>query len=252
VVVDVRGEDDGTADRVVVGLQMIGWGNDAKERWLLGELPPELGKHELEVRIPTGLAPACSRYAEYSFTAELVRTKGMSSDAASIVDVIARPEDLWWPEGPRSGGDAPVAIVFDEEVVALGGPLTGRVVLQPVVEGRRPGKVEVSVGPVVDTLVQVAGKSQPQPRARFSAAAEVALDAGQGLELPFRFALPEGLPPTLHNGGQTTIAWQVRVKHGKTAAWAVVGVVDPEASAGRRNAPSPSLLSFLASLDTQR
>ena len=60
------------------------------------------------------------------------------------------------------------------------------------------------------------------------------------------------MPPTLHNGGQTSVVWQVRVKRGKTMGWSLVGVLDPEAAAGTRNQASPSLLSFLASLDSAR
>src|SRR4051812_26371676 len=75
VVVDVRGEDDGTAERIEVFLEMTGWGNDAKVKWPLGEVPVTLGAHRLEVAIPTDLAPSCARYAEYRFGAELYRTK---------------------------------------------------------------------------------------------------------------------------------------------------------------------------------
>jgi hypothetical protein len=263
VVVDVRGEDDGTMERVEVVLRMMGWGGDGKTRWPLAELPPTLGRHELTVTIPTGLPPACAKYVEYSFESELHRTKGTNSTAASVVDVVARPADLYWPEGPRSGQDGPddvrITIELDgDDVVAVGDALTGRVVVHAVRDQHRGHDVELAFGPVVDTLVPVAGKSQAQQRARFQPTAKAklaerrGLASGERLELPFSVEVPEGVPPTLHNGGQTSVVWQVRVEHGDASAWRRVGVLDPEARAGRRDQPSPSLLSFLGSLDTGR
>src|SRR3954453_3412450 len=73
VYVDVRGEDDGTMERIEVFLEMMGWGAEGKGRWPLAELPPELGRHELTVTLPAGLAPACAKYVEYTFEAELHR-----------------------------------------------------------------------------------------------------------------------------------------------------------------------------------
>jgi hypothetical protein len=263
VYVDVRGEDDGTMKHVEVFLQMMGGGLDGKARWPLAELPPEVGRHELKVTLPTGLAPACARYVEYTFQSELHRTKGTNSTAASIVDVVARPEDLYWPEGPRSGqdgsDDARITIELDaaDDAVAVGDALTGRVVVHAVRE-QRGHDVKLAFGPTIDTLVQVAGKSQPQPRARFKPTVEItlaprrALASGERLELPFSVEVAPGAPPTLHNGGLTSVVWQVRVAYGETVAWRRVGVLDPEALAGRRDEPSPSLLSFLGSLDTGR
>jgi hypothetical protein len=263
VFVDVRGEDDGTMQHIEVYLRMLGWGAEGKARWPLAELPPTVGRHELTVTIPTGLAPACAKYVEYSFEAELHRTKGTNSTAGSIVDVVARPEDLYWPDSPRSGqeGDdaARISIELDAEgdVVAVGGTLTGRVVVFATVQ-QRPQDVELAFGPVVDTLVPVAGKSQAQPRARFEPTVKTTLAercapaSGERVELSFSLVVADGAPPTLHNGGQTSVVWQLRVTYGKTTAWRVVGVHDPEALAGRRDAPSPSLLSFLGSLDTGR
>jgi hypothetical protein len=51
------------------------------------------------------------------------------------------------------------------------------------------------------------------------------------------------------HGGRTSVVWPVRVAFGDAVAWRRVGVLDPEALAGRRDEPSPGLLSFLASLD---
>jgi hypothetical protein len=67
--------------------------------------------------------------------------------------------------------------------------------------------------------------------------------------VPFRLDVTPGAPPTLHNGGQTSVVWKVRVAYGDTVAWRRVGVLDPEALAGCRDEPSPGLLSFLAGLD---
>jgi hypothetical protein len=212
-------------------------------------------------RLPTGLTPACTRYAEYTFQAELHRTKGTNSTAASIVDVVARPADLYWPDGPRAGQDGPdearIAIAFDgdDDTVEVGTTLTGRVTVLATRE-LAGQDVQLAFGPTVDTLVPVAGKSQAQPRARFqptvrtTLAPRRALASGERLELPFRLDVAAGAPPTLHNGGQTSVVWQVRVAFGDTVAWRRVGVLDPVALAGRRDEPSPGLLSFLASLDT--
>jgi hypothetical protein len=261
VVVDVRGEDDGTPERIEVFLQMIGWGNDSKVKWPLGEVPATLGTHTLEVTLPTGLAPSCAKYAEYTFNAELHRSKGVGSTAASMVDVVGRPEDLYWPDGPRAGQDGPddvrIAIELDAPTAAVGTALTGRAT---VLATRDTGQdaVALAFGPTLDTLVQVAGKSQPQPRAKFKPAVELelagkrTLRAGERLELPFSVDVPDGVPPTLHNGGQTSIVWQVRVMRGKSAGWALAGVLDPEAAAGTRDQSSQGLLSFLASLDSPR
>ncbi len=263
VVVDVRGEDDGTPERIEVLLQMIGWGNDTIVKWPLAELPPTLGVHRLDVTIPPGIPPACARYADYSFEAVLHRSKGTEAKAGSVVDVVARPEDLYWPEEPRAGQDGPdearIAIELDaaDDVVAIGTPLTGRVTIFATCE-LRGHDVELAVGPTLDTLVQVAGKSQPQPRAKFQPVEKVKLvprlqlAAGERLELPFSVNIEPGVPPTLHNGGKTSIVWQVRVTYGDAVAWQLVGVLDPEAKAGRRDAPSPSLVSFLVGLESAK
>ncbi len=150
-----------------------------------------------------------------------------------------------------------ITLELDAPTVDVGSTLTGRV---SVFALRDAGKdaIELELGPIVDTLVQVAGRSQPQPRVRYKATTELRLadarplKAGEHVELPFSVDVPEGVPPTLHNGGKTSVVWQVRVKRGKTAGWTLVGVLDPEAAAGTRNQASPSLLSFLASLDSAR
>jgi hypothetical protein len=103
VVVEVRGEDDGTPERIEVYMKMVGLGYDGKRTWPLGEIPTTLGRHVLEVTLPAGLTPSCSGYADYTFEAELHRSKGVGSTAASIVDVVGRPDELYWPDGARSG-----------------------------------------------------------------------------------------------------------------------------------------------------
>jgi hypothetical protein len=261
VVVEVRGEDDGTPERIEVFLKMIGLGYDGKLTWPLGEVPTTLGRHVLEVTLPAGLTPSCSGYADYTFEAELFRSKGVGSTAASIVDVVGRPDELYWPDGARSGQDGPddvrITLELDAETVSVGAALTGRAT---VFATRDAGKdaVELEFGPTVETLVQVAGRTQPQLRARFKPAVELRLAdarrlaAGESLVLPFSVGVPEGVPPTLHNGGVTSVVWQVRVERGKSVGWNLAGVLDPEAAAGARDQPSQGLLSFLASLDSPR
>jgi predicted chitinase len=39
VYINVRGEDDGTMERIEVYLRMMGWASDGKTRWPLAELP---------------------------------------------------------------------------------------------------------------------------------------------------------------------------------------------------------------------
>src|SRR5437763_11868350 len=99
VVVAVKGEDDGTAERVELELVLTGSGMTTPQKWPLGEVPAVVGQQETTVTIPTGLPPTCAKYAEYAFKATLHRSKGMASEAQSIVDVIARPEDVYWPDG---------------------------------------------------------------------------------------------------------------------------------------------------------
>ena len=238
---------------------MTGLGLDKTAKWPLAEVPATVGLHTVQVTIPTALAPACVTYAEYSFGAELHRSKGTNSTAGAVVDVVARPEDAFWPDGPRSGQDGPqdvvVTIELDAESVPVGGTVSGRVTVVGAL-APRPRSMTLTMGPVVDTLVAVAGKSQPQLRSRFAPTATVpigeapALAAGERFEVPFQVAVPEGVPPTLHNGGATTVVWQVRVAVGDDAAWRTFVVLDAEALAGIRNRPSPSLIAFLSGLET--
>ncbi len=131
VVVVVNGEDDGTADRVEITLELVGDGGLHAESWPLGEVPAVVGRHETTVTIPPGLQPSCALFAEYAFAATLHRTKGVGSSAKSVVDVVARAEDVSWPEGSRSGLDGDfatgLAITLDDETAAAGASVSGRV-----------------------------------------------------------------------------------------------------------------------------
>jgi hypothetical protein len=235
VVVAVKGADDGTAERVEVELVLTGQGMSAPQKWPLGEVPAVVGLQETVVTIPTGVPPACATYAEYAFKATLHRSKGMGSDAQSIVDVIARPEDVYWPDGPRSGFDgdktASLDITVDSDVVAAGTDVTGRVT---TTDGTT---VSVTVGALVT--------SPTSPKGKFKEVGSVEVAPGA----PFSIPVPEAVPPTLSNG-QSEIVWQVRAKVGGTTAWRLFGVVDPTGASGIRNRPSPTLIGWLASLDT--
>ncbi len=249
VAVDVRGEDDGTADRVEVVLRRTGVSAEPRG-WPLGEVPPRVGLHEIEVQIPTELAPSCATYSEYSFYATLHRTKGIESSAASIVDVVARPEDIYWPDGPRSGlqgGDARIEIELDEETISVGTPLTGRAI---VVAAHELGGHDVVLTVAATVITPEKPKGRVQRVAKVELAHATRLADGERLDLPFSVEVPAGVPPTLHNGGTTSVVWQVRVELGDSAGWRLIGVHDPDGSAGIRDRPSPSLLSFLASLDS--
>jgi hypothetical protein len=236
VVVAVNGEDDGTAERVDVELALTGWGGTEQPVvWPLGQVPPIVGKHELVVMIPTGLPPSCAQYAEYRFKATLHRTKGVGSDAASVVDVIARPQDLFWPDGSRSGTDGDKAtwleINVDVEVVAAGSAVTGQV------SAAGAGTAKVVLGALITTSTSPAGK--------FKEVARVEVAVGT----PFTLTLPDVIPPTLSNGA-ASIGWQIRATLGDTTALRWIGVLDPQGKSGIRDRPSPGLLSWLSSLDS--
>ena len=253
VCVDVRGEDDGTADRVEVALKLTGEGAEPRE-WPLAVLPATVGLHEIEIPIPAELPPSCARYAEYGFNATLHRTKGVESTAGAVVDVVARPEDAYWPAGPRSGqdgegegeGDARIAIELDSETVAAGTPLSGRATIFALRE-LGAGDCELAFGATVTTPSSPGGRFQATATSEL--ARQTSLGAGERLDLPFSVDIPAGVPPTLHNG-ETSIVWKVRVTLGDAAGWCLVAVLDPDAAAGIRDRPSPGLIDFLAGLDS--
>jgi hypothetical protein len=216
-VVSVRGDDDGTAERVVVRLECKGPGLDPPRSWDLGEVPATVGRHELEVTIPAEAPPACAKYCEYRFLAELIRSSGINPDAAEFIDVIGRPEHLYWPEGPRG-----VGMTLDADTVELGGTVSGRI----------GGAEKVELGPVIH--------APSSPEGKFKALATAPVVDGA-----FTLVVPKPAPPTLHNGGTASIVWEVRAGEARH----VVGVLDPDASAGIRDSGSPGLLETLAHWD---
>ncbi len=235
VVVAVNGEDDGTADRIEITLELLSGGGVHAQSWPLGEVPATLGKHETTVTIPTELPPSCAQLAEYAFEATLHRTKGIGSSAKSVVDVVARPEDVYWPEGPRSGVESESAtglqISLDAALVAAGSSVSGR--------------VHSSTGEPASLAMGAFVVSPSKPKGTYKETARLELAPGSA----FSLLIPEGVPPTLHRG-DCTVTWQVKATQGKATAWHWVAVVDPDGKAGIRDRPSPGLLSWLASLDS--
>lgn len=225
--VEVGGADDGLSDGIEVYLRMLGWDNKRAFRRPLGSLPAALGTHDLEVEIPGDLAPACARHTEYDVVAELKRSAGRGVFAASVVDVIGRPEAVWWPEGERAAGDVGV----DREVIALGDTVSGRA-----------GAESVSVGPVLDRHVGLPGRREDAGRFLEVATAPVVDGA-------FSVVLPDDVPPTLFDGGEQGIYWEVRAGDGAFARFAVL---DPEGRCGRRHGRPDKLLTRLAELAGDR
>jgi hypothetical protein len=237
VVVDLRGEADPTAERVDVFLRLTAF--DVRRDWPLAEIPPTLGVHRVPVVLPTGLAPSCAKYAEYTFGAKVQRP-GLCPDAASVVDVIARPEDVHWPDGPRAEAHG-VDVALDAEAVDAGGALTGTVV------AAAPGEVTVALELLA--TAPYGHKGEPRTTTRTVATTVVAASPGP---VPFTLAVPAGVPPTLHNGGHSSVVWRVRAGSGGATGWRLVAVLDPTAAAGVRDRPSPTLLEFLGGLDAGR
>lgn len=200
VVVEVAGTDDGSVERIDVYLRMLGWGNDRVEKWPLAEAPLVPGVHALDVEIPGGLAPSCREFAEYALAAHLRRPGGAGSAAAVRVDVDVRAEDLYWPEDRGNP-----AIELDADVVRAG----------TAVSGRAPEPVEV--GYVLTTPDRVNGRPAYPPDVLWRPLAHAPAGA-------FRVAIPSDALPTLHNGGDTSIVWQVRAAD----AWRVFGVLRGE------------------------
>jgi len=248
-VVKVQGEDDGSVDRIELRLVMAGFGAD-QESWPLGPVPTELGLHELEVQLPADLAPSCADFVEYRFHAELFRTKGVGSDAGSVIDIIGRPEHLFWPEGPRAGQDgadsAQIDVTLESETTEVGGSVRGTVAVSAVEAIKRDDLVVA----LAATITSPASDGKLKPSTKIVLAERLSLAAGEQRELPFALDVPEGVAPTLDGPGTSSITWQVRATLGDAVGWRSVGVLDPQATAGVRNAKSPSLLSWLASLDS--
>ncbi len=248
-VVRVKGEDDGSVERIELSLVMSSFG--AKQQsWPLGPVPTPLGLHELEVTLPADLTPSCAQFAEYAFNAELHRTKGMGSEAASVVDIIGRPEHVAWPDGPRAGTEgadvARVDLTLDAETVVAGGVVHGRVAVTAMHEVSRK---DLEVALVL--LRKQPGGDSEKVVARVVLGEKLSLATGDRIEHPFALELPPSVLPSLRASETIAVSWQVRAALGDAAGWQWVGVLDPEGNAGVRNAGSPSLAAFLLSLDPE-
>ena len=255
VVVEVEGQDDGTVQRIELMLRRSSASGGGS--WVdvpLGDVPTTAGRHELTVTIPIGIIPSSVGFGDYQFRAHLVRSKGVESDAVSPVVVVGRAEDLYWPDGPRSGQTTEptmrLTVDLDSPTADIGGPVSGRVAIYAL--GDLPAEaVELEFGAEIDALVKAAGHNTLQQRSRFKAVAaltlapKAAVPAGQQLDLPFRIEIPPGLPPTLRDGSGSVI-WQVRVTRGNSSAWATVGVLDPNSlSAPSKERPAGLITDLL-------
>lgn len=248
VVVEVSGEDDGTVTQIDLALKQSGHTLDTPVLHPLGQVPTTTGLHRIEVTIPQDLPPSCLGFVDYAFRADLQRSKGIGSTADVRVDVIALPQHLWWPDGPRSGSagadDVRITVLLDADTAAIGGAVSGRV----EVRGATSGDVTLELGTEIDTTVRVPGRNEYQPRVRYKALASQplgTLTAGGPQAFPFRVEVPEGTLPTLHNGGKTSVVWQVRGVVGKAVGWSLVGVLDPDSKARTREDPHSSTAAFL-------
>ncbi len=202
VVVELKGEDDGSLERVEVTLSL----NHRTRNWVLGEVPATAGRHELQVTIPAE-APPTTRYTEYRFVGKLHRTKGTPAEGVSLVRVIGHPDHVYRPDGPDSEGGV---LSLDADSVAVGGTVSGH--------SRRPGTV--AFGAVVDSIRGQEGSPNGVHKVEFKPLGEIALDAPG----PFAFAIPAGAPPTFHDGGTTYVTWEVRTGD----AWHRFTVLDPD------------------------
>ncbi|MEN0015837.1 MAG: hypothetical protein AAGC46_20900, partial [Solirubrobacteraceae bacterium] len=243
VVVQVEGEDDGTLEAIDLKLRYTGDITGAYTYTDLATVPTEPGVHELTVTIPTGLPPSVARVNEYVFLAKVRRTKGVEADALSPVDVIGRPEDLYWPDGPRGGqhnGEeiVRIEITVDSETVELGGSISGTVSLfapAPLPKA----DVRLTLGATITAAAGPQNKVSDTFRefGRQELVHGASLGLGERVELPFKAAVPADAPPTVDSGGHGKIVWSIRVGVGKVTAWRTIGVLDPDASAGNRNNP---------------
>jgi hypothetical protein len=237
VVVDVEGADDGTVERIELLLRRPDAGNPAGgyADILLGEVPTEPGRHELVVTIPPGTLPSAIGFGNYYFRAQLVRSKGLESDAVSPVTVVGRTEDLVWPEvrqGVEGPGGVRLDLALEASTADIGGVVAGLLTVVALTD-LGPVAVEVEVGAEIDALVKpLTSNNRLERRRKYRTAAQQtlapasALASGQQLHLPFRLEIPPGLPPTLRDG-ESSVVWQVRARRGDSSAWAVLGVVDP-------------------------
>ncbi len=228
VVVDITGADDETMQRIELLLRL-----NLNQTWPLAELPAELGRHEVTVELPTGLPPS-SEHTEYFFVAKPQRSRGTAVEVLAPVNVVSRPEDLFWPDRPRAQSDGPgVSIQLDAETVELGASISGLVL---AAAGQ---KVTVEVGPVLDRVHQVEGSEEQTRTVTFESVAKVELKEPGAFSLEI---LAEH-PPTLHNIA-TSVFWEVRAKADGVEATHVFGVLDPNSlgAARRRDSSIAGLL----------
>jgi hypothetical protein len=228
VVVDITGEDDETMQHVELLLRL-----NLDQEWPLAQLPAALGRHELTVEMPTGLPPS-SEHTVYFFVAKPSRTRGTAVEVLAPVNVVSRPEDLFWPERPRAQSDGPgVSIQLDAETVDMGTSISGRVL---AAAGQ---KVTVAVGPVLDSVHQMDGDEKQTRTVTFGSVATVELEEPGA----FSLQVPAEHPPTLHNG-TTSVFWEVRAKADGVEATHVFGVLDPNGlgAARRRDSTIAGLL----------
>lgn len=233
VVVVVVGEDDGTVERITVQLELTGEGQTLV--YPLGEAPLAVGRHELDLTMPTGLPPSAAGFTTYWLKSTLIRTKGQGSSAMCPVFVIARAEDCPWPAA-RSGreGAGSLAVALDSEIVDIGKTLTGRIT------GAAAGE-PVQVALVSTQTGYAEGKDGRELQTTDVEVARLDVD-GEA----FTIDVPAGVVPTLAVGNDTTVFWQVRGTSGTTTAWTIVGVLDPDALAAVNERETSSLSEFLS------
>jgi hypothetical protein len=218
VVVDITGEDDETMQRIELLLRL-----NVNRTWPLAQLPATLGRHEVTVELPTGLPPS-SEHTEYFFVAKPLRSRGTAVEVLAPVNVVSRPEDLFWPDRPRAQSDGPgVSIQLDAETVDMGASISGRVL---AAAGQ---KLTVEVGPVLDSVYQVEGEEKQTRTITFKSAAKVELKEPGA----FSLQIPGEHPPTLQNA-TTSVVWEVRAKADGVEATHVFGVLDPNSLGAAR------------------
>jgi hypothetical protein len=241
VKVKVDGENDGSVERIDLSLRYSGQGTGTYDFIPLGQVPLEVGLHEIEVDVPTGLPPSVAKFNEYVFFAKSKRSKGLESDALSAVDVIGRVEDLYWPDGPRTGqddgaDDVRIEIDVDTETVDVGAAISGTVKVFALADlGKR--EVTLVLGATETTTVGPPPKQVVKfhERSKLDLAPSAPIVEGQHLALPFKIEVPADVPPTVHSGGESSVVWQLRAQVGKADGWRIVGVLDPTGAAGNRN-----------------
>lgn len=241
VYVLVKGENDGTVEQIDLFLQR----SQGMEAFPLGTVPDVPGKHAIEVQIPAGLEPSVAEHIDWTVRAKANRNTGLNAEAFLPIDIVARPEDLPWPDGPRSGqdGDAStVEVLLEADTVDQGSNLTGIARISAAKE-LKGTDVRVAIGYTVRRLDQ---KDKFEEVAFVIARQGLSLSGGQHEDVPFSIELPAGTPAT-YRFGPSSIVWRVEAKVGKTTGWALFGALDPKADGGIRARQNTSIASLLAS-----